>query len=164
MPHLSATIEAGVYAAEGKKAEAGITIAAAAAGTISDAGALKAVGMAGLAAKESISAVKAAEAAGSAGKLFHYKDAAGPKAIQETGKLLPNAKGQVFLTPDKLAPKDVANRLFIGNSGTKGSHVVEVNLKEGAAVVPGKNPSELIHNGTIRDGRQATLEVKVNDN
>ena len=104
----------------------------------------------------------ATKGADTAGKLFHYTDAAGAKAIQESGKLLPNAKGQVFLTPDKLAPKDVANRLFIDNSGTKGSHVVEVNLKAGAVVTPGKNPSELIHNGTIRDGRQANLEVKVN--
>jgi len=96
-------------------------------------------------------------------KLYHYTDSNGAKAIEESGKILSNAKGQVFLTPEKLSPSEATNRLWIGDSGTKGSHVVEVNLHPGAVTVPGKNGNEIIPQGTIRDGWQATLKVKVND-
>jgi hypothetical protein len=54
--------------------------------------------------------------------------------------------------------------ILTGNSGTKGTHVVEVELKSGAVVTPGKNRNEIIHRGTIRDGRQADIKVKVNEN
>jgi hypothetical protein len=97
-------------------------------------------------------------------KLFHYTDAAGAKAIEESGKIISNAKGQVFLTAESMSAKEVTNALFIGNSGTKGTHVVELSMKEGAVVTAGKNPKELVHAGTIRNGRQADLKVKLNDN
>lgn len=54
--------------------------------------------------------------------------------------------------------------LFIGNSGTKGTHVVELQMKGGAVVKAGKNENELIHTDTIRHGRQADIEVKANAN
>jgi large repetitive protein len=110
-------------------------------------------------------AAKAAVKGGSeAAKLYHYTDAVGAKAIEATQKILPNAKGQVFLTGEKLSPEAVKDTLFIGNSGSKGSHVVEVELKAGAAVKAGKNENELIHQGAVRNGRQADLKVKANDN
>jgi hypothetical protein len=36
-------------------------------------------------------------------------------------------------------------------------------MKDGVQVLPGKNSNELIHNGTIRNGRQADIVVKPND-
>ena len=45
----------------------------------------------------------------------------------------------------------------------KGSHVVEIDAKGGLPVSPGKNSNELIHQGSIRNGRQGDLTVKSND-
>lgn len=146
-----------VSLAQGDAVGAGISFSAAGVGLISDAGAAK---MIGLAAREIGSASKVENGAA---KLFHYTDAAGAKAIQESGKILPNAKGQVFLTAEKLSPQAVKDTLFIGNSGTKGTHVVELEMKGGAVVKAGKNENELIHQGTIRNGRQADFEVKANE-
>lgn len=95
--------------------------------------------------------------------LFHYTDEVGAKAIVESGVLRPDAKGRVFLTDQRLSPVDVKDRLFIGRSGDKGSHVVEINVPSDLPIRQGKNPNELIHQGTVRDGRQGTFIVKKND-
>jgi len=95
--------------------------------------------------------------------LFHYTDAAGAKGIADSGVIRADAKGRVFLTDQKLSPAEVKDRLFIGRSGDKGSHVVEIQPAEGLVVRPGKNANELIHQGSIRDGRQGTLTVRQND-
>lgn len=50
-----------------------------------------------------------------------------------------------------------------GRSGDKGSHVAEIQAAEGLAIRQRKNVNELIHQGSIRDGRQGTLTVKPND-
>ncbi len=97
------------------------------------------------------------------GILYHYTDAAGAKEIKESGTILPDARGRVFLTESRLTPEEVTNKLFIGNSGAKGSYVIEVNIRPGSAVRQGKNELELIHQGAIRDGRQADIKVKLND-
>jgi len=149
-------IDGAVSLAEGDKTGAAISFGAAAAGLVSDAGAAKLLAMG---ARETAAASKFEGAV----KLFHYTDEAGAKAIKESGKILANEKGQVFLTAERLSKGEVQNALFIGNAGTKGSHVVEVELKSGAVVKQGKNAKELIHQGTIRDGRQASLEVREND-
>jgi RHS repeat-associated protein len=118
----------------------------------------------GIAAVRGVSASVKAERTTSAAErvLYHYTDEAGAKGIAETGKILPNSKGQVFLTDKKLSKDEVANTLFIGNSGTKGTHVVEVRMKDGVELKSIKN-NELIHQGTIRDGRQADLKVGPNE-
>ena len=77
--------------------------------------------------------------------------------------ILADAKGRVFLAAEKLTPKEVSNSLFLGSSGTKGSHVVEVRMKEGIQILEGKNSKEMIHQGTIRDGRQADIGVRPNE-
>ncbi|MCZ8219062.1 MAG: polymorphic toxin type 10 domain-containing protein [Acidovorax sp.] len=95
--------------------------------------------------------------------LFHYTDAAGAKGIAESGVIRPDAKGRVFLTDQRLSMTDVKDRLFIGRSGDKGSHVVEIRVPSDLPIRQGKNPNELIHPGTVRDGRQGTFTVKPND-
>jgi RHS repeat-associated protein len=151
-------IDGAVSLAQGDRVGAGISFAAAAIGIVSDAGAAK---VAAMAVKEASTAGKVESGVT---KLFHYTDAAGAKAIEESGMIIPNAKGQVFLTAEKLSPEAVKDTLFIGNAGSKGSHVVEVEMKSGAVVKAGKNENELIHQGTIRNGRQADLTVKPNEN
>ena len=69
----------------------------------------------------------------------------------------------MFLADQQLSPAEVKDRLFIGRSGEKGSHVVEIQAIEGLALRQGKNANELIHQGSIRDGRQGTLTVKPNE-
>ncbi|MFI4954842.1 MAG: RHS repeat-associated core domain-containing protein, partial [Gammaproteobacteria bacterium] len=113
----------------------------------------------GLEALGAIPGVGEAKGAIKAGEtFFHYTDEAGAKAIKESGILQSNSRGQVFLTKDKLSPSEVKDRLFLGRSGDKGSHVVEVNMREGAAIEPGKNTNEFIHQGAIRDGRQGDIQ------
>ena len=109
-------------------------------------------------------AVKGEKSATSAERSFyHYTDEAGAKGIQESGKILSNSKGQVFLTDKQLAKDAVANSLFLNNPGSKGTHVVEVRVREGVEIKTGKNGNEFVHQGTIRDGRQADLRVRRND-
>ena len=86
-----------------------------------------------------------------------------PKGIAESGVIQADTKGRVFLTDQRLSPAEVKDRLFIGRSGDKGSHVVEIQAAEGLAIRQGKNVNELIHQGTIRDGWQGTLTVKPNE-
>jgi hypothetical protein len=97
------------------------------------------------------------------GTLFHYTDEAGARGIAETGQIRPDANGRVFLTTDQVSASEANNALFMGQGGTKGSHVVEVNLRQGASLTPGTQPNELIHQGTIRDARQADIKVREND-
>ncbi len=94
---------------------------------------------------------------------FHYTDSAGANGIAKTGVIRADRKGKLFITDQKLSPSEVKDRLFIGNAGDKGSHVVEIRVADGLPIRPGKNPNEFIHNGSIRHGRQADLRVKPND-
>ena len=57
---------------------------------------------------------------------------------------------------------EVSDRLFIGRSGTKGSRVVKINMRSGAAIEKGKNAYEFIHQGAIRNGRQGDFTVMPN--
>ena len=57
---------------------------------------------------------------------------------------------------------DANNALFMGQGGTKGTHVVEITPAENLSLQGGTQPNELIHQDSIRDGRQGTLEVKEN--
>jgi len=111
-----------------------------------------------------VDAARATDAAAdSAGKLYHYTDAAGAQGVQDSGEILPGADGRVYLTTDKVSAEDASNALFMGRGGDKGSHVVEVDVRSGVQLQPGTQPNELIHEGAIREGRQATLRVREND-
>jgi RHS repeat-associated protein len=116
------------------------------------------------AAAHGLEGARGVEGAAKEGKtLFHYTDAAGAKGIEESRVIRADAKGRVFVTDQRLSPAEAKNRLFIGRSGDKGSHVVEIQAAEGLSIRQGKNANELIHQGSIRDGRQGTLTVKPND-
>ena len=75
---------------------------------------------------------------------------------------MPNSKGQVFLTDKKLSADEARNTLFTTKT-EKGSHVVEINAKDGLSINAGKNKNELIHTGTMRDGRSSDFKVKPNE-
>jgi len=100
--------------------------------------------------------------------LYHYTDADGAKAIQETGIIQTDSRGRVFVTTDEISPGDANNALFMGTKGDDcATHRVEITLldpndsnltSQGAT-----QPNELIYLGTIRDGRNASLIVKEND-
>ncbi len=96
-------------------------------------------------------------------KVFHYTDEVGAKAIEKTGVIRPDSKGRVFVTQDKVSAADANNALFMGRGGTKGTHRVEIKLKDGVNLNKGTQPNELIHKGSIRDPRQGKLKVKKND-
>ncbi|MEM7281670.1 MAG: RHS repeat-associated core domain-containing protein [Pseudomonadota bacterium] len=96
-------------------------------------------------------------------KVYHYTDKAGAKGIAETGVVKADSKGRVFVTEDKVPASDANNSLFMGQGGKKGSHRVERELDPNSNLQPGSQPNELIHNGSIRDPRNATITVKEND-
>ncbi|WP_368881660.1 RHS repeat-associated core domain-containing protein [Shewanella algae] len=101
--------------------------------------------------------------ASNSNKLFHYTDEAGAKAIAETGVIKGDAQGRVYVTTDQISAADANNALFMGQGGTKGTHRVEITPADNLPLVGGTQPNELIHQGSIRDGRQGTIEVKEND-
>lgn len=96
--------------------------------------------------------------------VYHYTDEAGAKGISETGVIKPDSKGRVYVTEDKVKPENANNELFMGQGGTKGTHVAEIKLKDDVPLTPGTQPNELIHEGSIRDPRHGTINVKENDN
>ncbi|MBB5297494.1 hypothetical protein, partial [Deinococcus metallilatus] len=95
--------------------------------------------------------------------LYHYTDEAGAKAIMESGKLLPDARGRVFLTPDQVPASHAKDALFAGNPryAGKGAYVIEVRVlpETGLGFDPTKATqyNELVHNGTLRNGRQIEI-------
>ncbi|PAU59456.1 RHS repeat-associated core domain-containing protein, partial [Pseudomonas indica] len=97
-----------------------------------------------------------------ANKLYHYTDEQGAKAIAETGVIKPDDQGRVFVTTDKVSSSDASNALFMGRGGSKGTYRVEITPVDNLPLNGGTQPNELIHFGSIRDGRQGAL-VKVND-
>ena len=73
-----------------------------------------------------------------------------------------NSQGRVYVTTDQVPAGEASDALFMGRGGDKGSHVVEITPAEGLPLEAGTQPNELIHRGSIRDGRQGTMEVKEN--
>lgn len=67
------------------------------------------------------------------------------------------------MTQDKVSASEASNALFMGRGGKKGTYRVEIQPIQGTNLSPGSQPNELIHNGSIRNGRQGSLEVKEND-
>jgi hypothetical protein len=70
----------------------------------------------------------------------------------------PNAAGQVFATELQAGPRAAQEALF-GNFPThagRGAYVIEFTPKQGVFFRMGK-PGELIHQGTLRFGRQIEI-------
>ncbi|MDG4558492.1 MAG: RHS repeat-associated core domain-containing protein [Candidatus Contendobacter sp.] len=141
--------------------------------TLPDLGLLGATkGLVGVAAMTIRSVEKAAAKEGAevaaktgANALYHYTDEAGARGIAESGVVRADSKGRVFLTTDEVSPSNASDELFMGRGGTKGTHRVEIELEDGAGLTTegATQPNELIHRGSIRDGRNATIRVKEND-
>jgi RHS repeat-associated protein len=93
---------------------------------------------------------------------FHYTDEEGLKSIMGNGdeaKFVANRRGKVFFTQDMLSPSEVETNVFIGNPlyAGKGEHMIAFQRPEGAVFVPGEQPNEVIHWGSIRIPRSQIL-------
>ena len=97
--------------------------------------------------------------------LYHYTDEAGAKGIAESGVIRADDRGRVFLTSDEVSPGDASDALFMGQGGTKGTHRAEVRLKDDSMLTGegATQPNELIHQGSVRDPRNAEITVVEND-
>ena len=72
------------------------------------------------------------------------------------------------MTTDEISPQDANNALFMGTRDDGcATYRVEITLTDpcdpNLSGVGATQPNELIYRGTIRDGRNATLNVKEND-
>ena len=94
--------------------------------------------------------------------LYHYTDANGARAIQESGMIKTDSRGRVFVTTDEIRPQDANNALFMGVKGDDcATHRVEINLIDPNDVNLTTNgvtqPNELIYLGTLRNGKNANF-------
>ena len=90
--------------------------------------------------------------------LYHYTDENGYQQIT-SGPLIvirANQRNQVFLTREEYGPYDAWIALFIGNPNyrNKGEYYIKFVLKEGVPLVPGTQPNELIHYGSMTEGKE----------
>jgi len=51
-------------------------------------------------------------------KYYHYTNEANAMAILESGKILPDERGRVFLTPNLYSPDEVNNSLYMGRKSS----------------------------------------------
>ena len=95
--------------------------------------------------------------------LYHYTDASGAEAIQNSGVIKPDNRGRVFVTTDQIPADDVNNALFMGQKPGGGSHVVEIDLADPndykLTTRGTTQPNELIYEGAIRNGKNANITV-----
>jgi hypothetical protein len=90
--------------------------------------------------------------------LYHYTDENGYQQIT-SGPLIvirANQRNQVFLTREEYGPYDAWIALFIGNPKyeNKGEYYIKFVLNEGVPLVPGTQANELIHYGSMTEGKE----------
>ncbi|WP_026369344.1 RHS repeat-associated core domain-containing protein [Kallotenue papyrolyticum] len=92
-------------------------------------------------------------------QLYHYTDEQGFIAISASGVIRANTRNLVFVSPTQFSPEDAFNILFIGNPlyEGKGDYVVQFIPREGTIFIPGTQPAELIHYGSLRNGRNIDI-------
>ena len=98
---------------------------------------------------------------------YHYTNEANAMAILESGKILPDERGCVFLTPYLYSSDEVNNSLYMGRkSSDYGDYRITVQLYPGAEYnlryINPTQPNEIVYHGTIRNGRNAILTVMKN--
>ena len=98
---------------------------------------------------------------------YHYTNEENAMAILESGKILPDERGRVFLTPNLYSPDEVNNSLYMGRkSSDYGEYRITVQLYPGAEYnlryINPTQPNEIVYHGTIRNGRNAILTVMKN--
>ena len=99
---------------------------------------------------------------------YHYTNEANAMAILESGKILPDERGRVFLTPYLYSSDEVNNSLFMGmKSSDYGEYRITVQLYSSndpcLSKVGATQWNEIIYYGTIRNGRNATITVMKNE-
>lgn len=90
------------------------------------------------------------------GKIYyHYTSEEKLQSILSTGvKIMPGSSGKVYVTKYPMSPAYAHQALFMGARNKTATHVLMFTLKEGVPLLPGDQPNELIHYGTLRMGRQ----------
>ena len=98
--------------------------------------------------------------------LYHYTTKEGAESIQKSGVIKADNRGRVFVTTDQIPSDEVNNALFMGRKPESGTHIVEIYLNDPTDInlssIGATQPNELIYNGSIRNGRNATLVIKEN--
>ncbi len=99
---------------------------------------------------------------------YHYTNEANAMAILESGKILPDERGRVFLTPYLYSSDEVNNSLYMGRkSSDYGEYRITVqffSLNDPCLSKVGATQwNEIIYYGTIRNGRNAILTVMKNE-
>jgi hypothetical protein len=89
---------------------------------------------------------------------LHYTDEKGWQGISSSG-LIRAHKKKVFVTQQQLDPQTVEQAVFAGNSAYagRGAYVIIFTVREGVVFQPGTQPNELVHFGSLRDGRHIDI-------
>ena len=94
---------------------------------------------------------------------YHYTTEENAMAILKSGKILPDERGRVFLTPYLYSPDEVNN----SKSSDYGEYRITVQLYASndpcLSKLGATQWNEIIYYGTIRDGRNASLTVMKNE-
>lgn len=105
--------------------------------------------------EQSCEAPSAARAATDCVMLFHYTNRDGLGKIVASNVILPNAKGWVYATWLPYSPTDVSTGLtFDPRDDGKGEYVIVFTRRLGVYFVPGEQPNEIKHLGSLRVHRQ----------
>jgi hypothetical protein len=88
----------------------------------------------------------------------HYTDAHGFQGITAQGIINAN-RGRIFVTTDALDPQTAELALFAGNPAYAGhgDFVIEFTLQPGVALLPGTQPNEFVHYGSLRFNRHINV-------
>jgi hypothetical protein len=88
----------------------------------------------------------------------HYTDAHGFQGITAQGIFNAN-RGRIFVTTDALDPRTAELALFAGNPSFagRGDFVIEFRLKPGVTLLPGTQPNEFVHCGSLRFNRHINV-------
>ena len=92
------------------------------------------------------------------GTYYHYTDANGAVGIVESGVIRAN-RGRVYVTVDEVSADEASYTLFAGNPNYagRGGYVVKFKLRDGVDLYSGDQPNELIHPGSLYNGRHIDI-------
>jgi hypothetical protein len=95
---------------------------------------------------------------------YYYTDLAGYTDITSRIPITirANERNQVFVTQMQYGPYDAWIALFIGNQNKRhnGEYFLEFTLSDGVILTPGTQPNEMIHYGTMRQGREIEFVLR----
>ncbi|SJN13707.1 core protein [Halomonas citrativorans] len=86
---------------------------------------------------------------------FHYTNEENLSSIMSSGVIRADSRNRVFMTTEgNYSPEVAQQALFMGRRGQSATHMMSFQLRDGVQLLPGTQPNELIHNGSLRIGRQ----------